>query len=99
MLTMHIWLLHKRLIMDHLDETTALLVQEEMFNCLWDDTMCRIRGLDGVMELSVNNLLMKVQQYTFLHLTTYDHIYTTPELLTDPALRIAQALVDACVCT
>ena len=36
---------------------------------------CRIRQT-GAMELAVNKHLQKVQQYTFLHLTHYDHCFT-----------------------
>lgn len=87
LLTMHIWLLHKRLISDKFDEDSALMIQEELFNILWEDTMCRIRK-EGVNELLVNKNLLQVQQYTFLHLTNYDHIYT--ELLDKPAERLKE---------
>jgi hypothetical protein len=58
------------------DRDNALLVQEELFNILWDDTVCRIRQT-GTNELLVNKLLMQVQQYTFMHLTHYDQAYTS----------------------
>ena len=87
LLTMHIWFLHKRLISDKIDEETALSIQEEMFNILWEDTTCRIRQA-GVKEMLVNKNLLQVQQYTFLHLTNYDHIYT--ELLDKPAERLKE---------
>jgi len=75
LLTLHIWLLHKRLISDHDDPETALMIQEELFNILWDDTTCRIRQ-QGISEMLVNKHLLQVQQYTFLNLTHYDHAYT-----------------------
>ena len=87
MLTMHIWLLHKRLIADQSDHDIALKVDEELFNILWDDTTCRIRQA-GVNELAVNKELMKVQQYTFLHLTHYDHAFT--EFLDKPVERLEE---------
>lgn len=86
-LTLHIWLLHKRLLADEYDKDTALAVDEELFNILWDDTTCRIRQA-GVYELSVNKHLMQVQQYTFLHLTHYDHCYT--EFLDKPEARLKE---------
>jgi len=86
-LTLHIWLLHKRLLHDTVDKDGALLVQEELFNILWEDTICRIRK-EGVNELLVNKNLMKVQQYTFLHLTHYDHAYT--EFLNKPEERLKE---------
>ena len=66
-LTLHVWLLHKRLLADQYDHDNALTIDEEMFNILWDDSLCRIRQT-GAMELAVNKHLQKVQQYTFLHL-------------------------------
>ena len=87
-LTMHVWLLHKRLLADTYDKNSALSIDEEFFNVLWDDTTCRIRQT-GVMEISVQKNLQKVQQYTFLHLTHYDHCYTA-ELLQDPAQRLEE---------
>jgi cytochrome b pre-mRNA-processing protein 3 len=84
---MHLWFLHKRLISDGLDKDTALLVQEELFNILWDDTTCRIRQ-QGVKELIVNKHLLQVQQFTFIHLTHYDHAFT--EFLDKPAERMEE---------
>lgn len=85
---MHIWFLHKRLIGDLQDRDTALMIQEELFNILWEDTTCRIRG-EGVSELMVNKHLLQVQQYTFAQLTHCDHAFA-PELLADPARRLAE---------
>ncbi|GKY98026.1 hypothetical protein MPSEU_000760700 [Mayamaea pseudoterrestris] len=85
-LTMHIWFIHKRLILDTINKDYALMLQEELFNILWDDTTCRIRQA-GVNELMVNKNLLQVQQYTFLHLTHYDHAFS-PELLADPEQRL-----------
>lgn len=87
LITMHIWFLHKRLIADAVDRELALMIQEELFNILWDDTTCRIRQ-QGVGELLVNKHLLQVQQYTFLHLTHYDHAYT--EFLNKPAERLKE---------
>jgi cytochrome b pre-mRNA-processing protein 3 len=88
LLTMHVWFLHKRLISDVDDRESALLVQEELFNILWDDAACRIRRA-GTSELMVNKHLMQVQQYTFLHLTHYDHAYT-PHFLERPSERMKE---------
>ena len=63
------------------------MIQEELFNILWDDTTCRIRQ-QGINELLVNKNLMRVQQYTFLHLTHYDHAYT--EFLDKPDERLKE---------
>lgn len=87
LITMHVWFLHKRLILDTVDPKYALSIQEELFNILWEDTTCRIRQ-QGVNELMVNKNLLKVQQYTFLHLTHYDHVFT--EFLDKPADRLQE---------
>lgn len=67
---MHLWFLHKKLLNDHAQKDASLLVDEELFNIFWEDTICRIRE-QGVYELSVYKNLDKVQQYTWLHLTNY----------------------------
>ncbi|CAB9516867.1 Ubiquinol-cytochrome C chaperone [Seminavis robusta] len=76
MVTMHIWFLHKRLVASTggMDPDWAMLIQDELFRILWNDTLCRIRQ-QGVYEMSVEKNLQKVQKYTFLHLFHYDHIY------------------------
>jgi cytochrome b pre-mRNA-processing protein 3 len=85
--TLHIWLIHKRLLADQYDTNAALAVDEELFNSFWDDTTCRIRQA-GVHELAVNKMLTQVQQYTFLHLTHYDHAFT--EFLDRPYDRLKE---------
>lgn len=84
---MHLWFLHKRLVADEIDKDTALMIQEELFNIFWEDTTCRIRQ-QGINELLVNKNLMKVQQYTFLHLTHYDHAFT--DFLDKPEERLKE---------
>ncbi|KAL7551547.1 hypothetical protein ACHAWF_014736 [Thalassiosira exigua] len=74
LLTMHVWFLHKRLLADRVDSHLALLVQEELFDILWNDTRARIRA-EGVNELTVNKHLKEVQELTFLHCCHYDHAY------------------------
>ena len=46
----HVWMMHKRLITEGKD---GLLVQEALFDELWEDTANRIRG-QGINELSVS---------------------------------------------
>jgi cytochrome b pre-mRNA-processing protein 3 len=87
MLTMHVWFLHKRLLADTYDTETALSIDEEFFTIFWDDTTSRIRKA-GVTEMAVNKMLMQVQQYTFLHLTHYDHIYS--QFLDKPEERLIE---------
>lgn len=80
MVTMHLWFLHKRLIAanvnnGNLGADTCLNIQEELFEIFWNDTLCRLRAQPDVREMSVNKYLLQVQQYTFLHLFHYDHIF------------------------
>ncbi|KAL7578575.1 hypothetical protein ACA910_011631 [Epithemia clementina (nom. ined.)] len=87
LLCLHIWMLHKRLVSDTYDAPRALAIQEELFNILWEDTMCRVRH-EGVNEWSVNKTVQQVQQYSWIHLTHYDHVYT--EFLQHPVARLQE---------
>ena len=53
LLMVHVWMMHKRLIVEGKD---GLLVQEALFDEVWEDTSNRIRG-QGINELSVSFLL------------------------------------------
>mmetsp|Transcript_4726 Transcript_4726/g.7186 ORF Transcript_4726/g.7186 Transcript_4726/m.7186 type:complete len:291 (+) Transcript_4726:27-899(+) len=83
-LTMHLWFLHRRLVTDKVDPSFCLMIQEELFDILWHDTKVRIRA-EGCAELTINKHLKDVQQYTFQHLTHYDHCFT--ELMDKPKER------------
>jgi hypothetical protein len=84
---MHVWFLHKRLLADRVDPHQALLVQEELFDILWNDTRARIRA-EGVNELTVNKHLKDAQQLTFLHCAHYDHAFQ--EYAKDPKRRVEE---------
>jgi len=77
MLTMHLWFLQKRLIKNK--DQNSLLTQEELFEVFWDDTLKRIRA-EGLSEMTINKHLKDVQQFTFQHLTHYDHAFAEYEL-------------------
>eukprot|EP00586_Coscinodiscus_wailesii_P009765 CAMPEP_0172512064 /NCGR_PEP_ID=MMETSP1066-20121228/241509_1 /TAXON_ID=671091 /ORGANISM="Coscinodiscus wailesii, Strain CCMP2513" /LENGTH=302 /DNA_ID=CAMNT_0013291701 /DNA_START=73 /DNA_END=981 /DNA_ORIENTATION=- len=81
-LTMHVWLLHKRLILDKISPDTSLMVQEELFDIFWNDTLIRIRA-EGITEMLVNKHLKDVQQVTLQHCVHYDHAFT----FSDPVRR------------
>jgi hypothetical protein len=49
LLVVHVWMVHRRLITEGKE---GLLVQEAVFDELWEDTCSRIRGA-GINELSV----------------------------------------------
>jgi cytochrome b pre-mRNA-processing protein 3 len=87
LLTMHVWFLHKRLISDEKDPHNAALIQEELFDILWNDTTNRMRAF-GVNEWLIQKNLKQVQQYTFMHCFHYDHCYT--ELLDKPQERFEE---------
>jgi len=75
MLTMHVWFLHRRLLNDKVDPHKSLMVQEELFDVLWNDSRSRIRA-EGVNELTVNKHLKDVQQVSFQQMTHFDHAFT-----------------------
>jgi cytochrome b pre-mRNA-processing protein 3 len=62
LLTLHIWMIHKRLLLE--EKQGGLLVQEAMFDELWEDTSKRIRT-HKINELSLNKYLKGVQGYSF----------------------------------
>ncbi len=70
LLVLHVWMVHKRLLQEG---KQGLLVQEALFDELWEDTANRIRG-QGIMEISVNKYLKEVQSYSFRFCVELDHI-------------------------
>lgn len=84
---MHLWFLHRRLLLDETDPHRAALIQEELFDIFWTDSSNRMRA-HGVNEWLINKNLKTVQQYTFMHLFHYDHCYSTTTLLADPDARL-----------
>lgn len=75
-LTLHVWLLHKRLTSDKTETRDfSLLVQEELFDMFWNDTRTRIRA-EGMHELTVNKHLKDVQQMSLQHCMHYDHAFS-----------------------
>lgn len=73
MLSLHVWLLHKRHMMDYFEEGifSGRVADKELFDRLWQDTLWRIRAV-GVEELSVNKQLTNVQKKCFLDMMEYD---------------------------
>ena len=57
------------------DARELKLLQEALFDRLWDDTMVRIRE-QKVPEMSVNSSLKTVQKYTFASCISLDHAQT-----------------------
>ena len=84
LLTMHVWFLHRRLLADKVDPHKSLMVQEELFDVLWNDSRSRIRA-EGVNELTVNKHLKDTQQVSFQQMTHLDHAFT--EYKEDPEKR------------
>lgn len=73
-LVLHIWMIHKRLMVEG---KPALLIQEALFDELWEDTSNRIRA-QGIGELSVNRYLKDVQGYSFRCCVELDHVLSLP---------------------
>merc|ERR1719198_461260 len=81
LLVTHVWMVHRRLsqqptgtgkVSDGGDEVQMKLMQEAVFDELWNDSMFRIRAI-GVPELTVNKHLTSVQKYSFASAVSYDH--------------------------
>jgi len=87
-LALHVWFLHRRLIVDSTDPHLSLLIQEELFDTLWNDTLSRIRANKDIHELMVNKHLKDVQQLTFQMCTHFDHCYS--EYKHDPQKRVEE---------
>uniref|UniRef100_K3WST7 WW domain-containing protein n=1 Tax=Globisporangium ultimum (strain ATCC 200006 / CBS 805.95 / DAOM BR144) TaxID=431595 RepID=K3WST7_GLOUD len=68
LLMVHVWLVHRRLA---LEGTEGKVMQELMFDRLWEETIVRIRYLN-VSELTVNKHLAEVQQVGFNACISYD---------------------------
>lgn len=62
----HVWMVHRRL-----HDANSKLLQEAVFDELWEDTTRRVRGT-GVPELMVNKHLTDVQKYSFAAAIEYD---------------------------
>jgi len=74
LLLAHVWLVHKRLLADG---ESGKLMQEAIFDLMWEDTSMRIRSM-GINELSVNKNLSEVQKYSFPLLVAYDQAMALP---------------------
>ena len=69
----HVWMLHRALEESAaMDKKDARLLQEAVFDELWEDTISRIR-VTGVNEISVNKHLGDVQKYSFAAALEYDN--------------------------
>lgn len=73
LLTLHVWLLHKRFMMDFHEPGLfcGRVADRELFQAFWDDTINRIRNV-GVTELSVNKQLENIQKASFVDMLEYD---------------------------
>lgn len=77
-LVLHVWMIHKRLMTEG---KAGLLVQEALFDELWEDTCSRIRA-HGIGEMSVNKNLKDVQGYSFRCCVEMDHALALPKTVT-----------------
>ena len=72
LIVIHLWLLHKRLLAIG---SEGKIIEEALFDELWEDTSDRIRNL-GIDELSVDKNLKAVQSYSFSCCVSLDHAFT-----------------------
>lgn len=68
LLMIHIWMIHRRLMKGG---THGKIMQEQVFDRLWEDTTLRLRNQE-VSELTVNKYLKEVQQMCFSACVAYD---------------------------
>ena len=78
LLSLHVWIIHRRLIHHESSGEYGKLLQEALFDRLWDDTLTRIRA-QNLAELTVNSHLNNVQKYTFAGCMSFDHSQTFDE--------------------
>ncbi|KAJ0402732.1 hypothetical protein P43SY_007874 [Pythium insidiosum] len=71
LLLAHVWLVHRRLALEGND---GKVMQELMFDRLWEETVVRIRFMN-VSELTVNKHLAEVQQVCFNACVAYDRAF------------------------
>ncbi len=68
----HVWLVHRAFETEGAStRRERQLLQEAVFDELWEDTQARIRA-SGVAEISVNKHLTDVQKYSFQAALEYD---------------------------
>ena len=68
----HVWLVHRAFETEGAStRRERRLLQEAVFDELWEDTQARIRA-SGVAEISVNKHLTDVQKYSFQAALEYD---------------------------
>ncbi|OQS07025.1 hypothetical protein THRCLA_00975 [Thraustotheca clavata] len=82
LLILHVWIVHRRLIsvkIPHADKSKVdpgKVLQEALFDRLWEDTTIRIRN-QNVSELTVNKHLHEVQQRSFNQCVAYDNYFAS----------------------
>lgn len=74
----HVWCLHRGLEDFGGDGSEGRLLQEGVFDELWENTQSRIR-VTGVNEISVNKHLGDVQKYSFAAALEYDNAVALPD--------------------
>mmetsp|Transcript_14456 Transcript_14456/g.16531 ORF Transcript_14456/g.16531 Transcript_14456/m.16531 type:complete len:347 (-) Transcript_14456:733-1773(-) len=85
LLMLHTWMIHRRLLKEGEE---GRMVQENLFDNVWEDTRRRIRAA-GINELSVNKHLMETQKWSFGSCVTFDHGF---EIENDNNEELATAL-------
>ncbi|CAK4081013.1 unnamed protein product [Aphanomyces euteiches] len=77
LLMVHVWIVHRRLISSKSSgkNDPGKILQEALFDRLWEDTVFRIRH-QNVSELTVNKHLGEVQQRCFSQCVAFDQHFT-----------------------
>jgi len=63
--SLHMWMLNRRIGFTEGNQKDTIALQQELFDLYWEDSIARIRRIEGVRELMVNKHLRTAQGYTF----------------------------------
>ena len=71
LLTTHVWMVHRRLMLENDGTEKGKIMQEQVFDRVWEETMLRLRH-QGIAELTLTKYLKEVQQFCFSSCVAYD---------------------------
>lgn len=93
--SLHMWMLNRRIGFNEGSEKDAVALQQELFDLYWEDSIARIRRIEGVRELMVNKHLRTAQGYTFKMMKDMDkaiEAFGTEEENDEGTLKLGQAI-------
>eukprot|EP00938_MAST-03A_sp_MAST-3A-sp1_P003883 g3883.t1 len=93
--SLHMWMLNRRIGFNQGEEKDAVALQQELFDLYWEDSIARIRKIEGVRELMVNKHLRTAQGYTFKMMKDMDkaiEAFGTEGKQDEGTLKLGQAI-------